>query len=209
MLGSTDTVVQAAELKNLAMDTICSLLYQMKSDFLYFVPMMNKVVLKNRIEHKTYEMLVGKLLKNEPLPMEIGTENESKSEDPGASSEPQIKKLPVNQLHLKKAWDCGQISSKEGWSEWVRRISVELLKESASPALRATAGLAGVHYPLTSELFNAGFVSCWGELYDQFQDELVNALETALTAPSTPPDIQQTLLNLAEFMVWIMMTLTR
>jgi FKBP12-rapamycin complex-associated protein len=195
--------MQAQDLKTLAMDTLCSLLYQMKSDFIVFVPMINKVLLKNRIVHSTYDILVGKLLKNEPLPIEIGNDRESKG-DSLSVSDSSVKKLPVNQQHLKKAWECGQISSKEDWSEWIRRISLELLKESPSPALRATAGLAGVHYPLTRELFNAGFVSCWGELYDQFQDELVSALETALTSPSTPPDIQQTLLNLAEFMVFVL-----
>jgi FKBP12-rapamycin complex-associated protein len=198
--------MQSQDLKILAMDTLCALLYQMKSDFIVFVPMINKVLLKNRIVHSTYDILVGKLLKNEPLPIEIA-DRESRGES--VAVETIVKKLPVNQQHLKKAWECGQISTKEDWTEWIRRISLELLKESPSPALRATAGLAGVHYPLTRELFNAGFVSCWGELYDQFQDELVSALETALTSPSTPPDIQQTLLNLAEFMVWVWLLMDR
>lgn len=192
--------MQTQDLKTLAMDTLCALLYQMKYDFIVFVPMINKVLLKNRIVHSTYDMLVGKLLKNDPLPLEIGSSPDLKI-DKESTTDTVIKKLPVDQLQLKKAWECGQISTKEDWSEWIRRISLELLKQSPSPALRATAGLAGAHYPLTRELFNAGFVSCWGELYDQFQDELVSALETALTSPSTPPDIQQTLLNLAEFMV--------
>lgn len=110
------------------------------------------------------------------------------------------KKLPVNQQQLKKSWEASQRSTKDDWQEWIRRFSVELLKESPSYALRSCANLAAIHYPLTRELFNAGFVSCWGELYDQFQDELVRSLEIALTSPNTPPDIQQTLLNLAEFM---------
>ena len=79
------------------------------------------------------------------------------------------KKLPVNQQHLKKAWETSQRSTKEDWAEWNRRLSVELLKESPSHALRACASLAGVYYPLARELFNAAFSSCWTELYDQFQ----------------------------------------
>src|SRR5262249_7441654 len=62
------------------------------------------------------------------------------------------------------------------------------------------ASLASVYSPLARELFNAGFVSCWGELYDQYQDELVRSLETALTSTNIPPEIIQMLLNLAEFM---------
>ena len=82
----------------------------------------------------------------------------------------------------------------------MRRFSVELLKESPSHALRACAGLAGVYQPLAKDLFNAAFVSCWTELYDRYQEELVRSLETALTSPHIPPEILQVLLNLAEFM---------
>jgi FKBP12-rapamycin complex-associated protein len=82
----------------------------------------------------------------------------------------------------------------------MRRLSVELLKESPSHALRACASLASVYHPLARELFNAAFISCWTELYDQFQDELVRSLEIALVSPSIPPEILQIILNLAEFM---------
>ena len=116
-------------------------------------------------------------------------------------AESAAKKLPVNQQQLKKAWEASQRSTKDDWAEWIRRFGVELLKESPSHALRACASLAGVYYPLARELFNAAFVSCWGELYDQFQDELVQSLETAMMSyPNISPEILQTLLNLAEFM---------
>ena len=49
------------------------------------------------------------------------------------------------------------------------------------------------------DLFNAAFVSCWSELSEMQQDELIQALETALTSQDIP-EITQTLLNLAEFM---------
>ena len=50
------------------------------------------------------------------------------------------------------------------------------------------------------ELFNAAFVSCWNELPEQFQDELVHAIETALMSPNIPPELLHQLLDLAEFM---------
>lgn len=53
---------------------------------------------------------------------------------------------------------------------------------------------------MARELFNAGFVSCWTELHEQYQDQCVYSLEMALNAPSIPPEILQNLLNLAEFM---------
>lgn len=42
------------------------------------------------------------------------------------------------------------------------------------------------------------FVSCWSELHEELQNELVKHLEMALE--SQIPEITQTLLNLAEFM---------
>jgi len=49
------------------------------------------------------------------------------------------------------------------------------------------------------DLFNAAFVSCWTELSQQHQNELVKSLEQALRVPDLP-EITQTILNLAEFM---------
>ena len=193
------------ELKLSAMEAMCAVVYQLQSDFIVFVPMMNKVLTKNKVSHPQYDILISKLLMNEPLPQEMGKEVPEQNVDGNAEDAPSAdasgtKKLPVNQQHLKKAWETSQRSTKDDWVEWMRRLSVELLKESPSHALRACASLAAAYYPLARELFNAAFVSCWTELYDQFQDELVRSLETALTSPTIPPEVLQTLLNLAEFM---------
>lgn len=53
-------------------------------------------------------------------------------------------RLPVNEAGLRRAWESSQRSTKEDWAEWMRHFSVELLKESPSPALRATHSLAQV-----------------------------------------------------------------
>ena len=53
--------------------------------------------------------------------------------------------------------------------------SVELLKESPSPALRSCSALAQKYHALARELFNAAFVSCWTDLYDQYQVWSVNS----------------------------------
>ena len=60
--------------------------------------------------------------------------------------------------------------------------------------------LPSIYNPIARILFNSAFVSCWTELYDQYQEELVHAIETALTSQDIPPEILQMLLNLAEFM---------
>ena len=82
----------------------------------------------------------------------------------------------------------------------MRHFSVELLAQSPSPALRACHALAQGHPAMARELFAAGFVSCWSELDETMQEQLVRSLEAALASPTIPPDIVTTLLNLAEFM---------
>jgi FKBP12-rapamycin complex-associated protein len=101
---------------------------------------------------------------------------------------------------LRRAWESSQRSTKEDWAEWMRNFSVELLRQSPSRALRACASLAQTNPGMARELFAAGFVSCWGELDEGMQEQLVRSLEAALASPTIPPDIVTTLLNLAEFM---------
>ena len=117
----------------------------------------------------------------------------------GSSGAPQ-KALPLNQQQLSKAWDVSQRSTAADWNEWLRRFNVDLLKESPSPALRSCGALAQAYTPLARDLFHAAFVSCWHELNDQYQDSLVRSLQTAFRSNTIPPEILQTLLNLAEFM---------
>jgi FKBP12-rapamycin complex-associated protein len=105
----------------------------------------------------------------------------------------------TNFTNLQKAWDVSQRSTREDWDEWMRRFSVQLLREAPSPALRACAELAQAYPPLARELFSAAFVCCWCELNDQFRSNLVFSLEVVFSADASL-EILQLLLNLAEFM---------
>lgn len=49
------------------------------------------------------------------------------------------------------------------------------------------------------ELFAAGFVSCWSQLNEASQRQLVRSLEMAFSSPNIPPEILATLLNLVSF----------
>lgn len=82
----------------------------------------------------------------------------------------------------------------------VRHLSVELLKQSPSPALRACIDLAQVQPAVARDLFAASFVSCWTDLPESQQEGLVRALEAAFTAHGVPASILTLLLGLAEFM---------
>ncbi|KZT69244.1 phosphatidylinositol 3-kinase [Daedalea quercina L-15889] len=194
-------VLSNAELRNTVMETLCSLVTQLGSDFAVFVPTVNKCLIRHRISHPRYENLISKLLSGDRLPQEAGILEPSDSTKAVEFTAPaEATKMTVNQQHLKQAWDVSQIAAKDDWNEWMHRITVEFMKESPSHALRACMSLVDVHPPLAKELFNAAFLSCWGELYDQYQEDLVRSIECAITSPIAPADIVHRLLNLAEFM---------
>ena len=88
---------------------------------------------------------------------------------PEFSAPAEATKMAVNQQHLKQAWDTKTITTRDDWIEWMHRLGVEFMKESPSHALRACMSLVDIHPPLAKELFNAAFLSCWSELYDQYQ----------------------------------------
>jgi serine/threonine-protein kinase mTOR len=46
------------------------------------------------------------------------------------------------------------------------------------------------------ELFAAGFASCWAQMNETSQEQLVRSLKTAFSSQNIPPEILATLLNL-------------
>ncbi|CAB40167.2 TORC1 serine/threonine protein kinase Tor2 [Schizosaccharomyces pombe] len=192
-----------ASLIRVSMDTVCALIYQLNVDFAIFIPMIDKCLKMNGVTHETYSILVEQFLQEQPLPIKLNPYekyDKPKLDVVASAADITSKKLPVNQEILRNAWEASQRSTKDDWQEWIRRLGVALLRESPSHALRACAALAAAYQPLARDLFNASFVSCWSELYDHFQEELVKSIEIALTSPHISPEIIQILLNLAEFM---------
>lgn len=184
-----------------ALDTLCALIQQLGKDYLHFMGTVNKVVNQHQVQHQNYDLLVSKLQKGEVLPQDLSSESRfGDNVDETPLGDLGTKKLEMNAIHLKVAWDTRGKSTKEDWQEWLRRFSTTLLTESPNHALRACASLASVYLPLARELFNSAFVSCWSELYEQFQDELIQNIESAIKSENVPPDLLGLLLNLAEFM---------
>ncbi|XP_010773847.1 serine/threonine-protein kinase mTOR-like [Notothenia coriiceps] len=197
------------DLRATAMDTLSSLVFQLGKKYQIFIPMVNKVMLKHRINHQRYDILICRIVKGYTLAEE--------EEDPlifqhrhlrgnhgdalvsGPVEAGPMKKLHVSTTALQKAWGAARKVSKDDWLEWLRRLSVVLLKESSSPALRSCWSLAQTYIPLARDLFNAAFLSCWSELSEDQQDELIRSIELALTSQDIA-EVTQTLLNLAEFM---------
>ncbi|KAF6831023.1 FAT domain-containing protein [Colletotrichum musicola] len=197
ILASGDVALRVA-----ALDTLCALIQQLGKDYLHFMGTVNKVLMQHQIQHQNYDLLVNKLQKGEVLPQDLGGGDRfvDRIDDQAAFADLGAKKLEMNAIHLKQAWDTKGKSTKEDWQEWLRRFSTTLLTESPNHALRACAALASSYLPLARELFNSAFVSCWSELYEQFQDELIQNIESAIKSENVPPDLLGLLLNLAEFM---------
>jgi FKBP12-rapamycin complex-associated protein len=117
-----------------------------------------------------------------------------------ASVSAESTRLPVNQQQLKPSWDCSTVTSKGEWIEWIKKLGNDLMRESPCQAIRASRSLAEVHQPFAKELFNVAFVSCWTELYENYQEDLTKNLESALSNTIVPPDVINIILGLAEFM---------
>jgi FKBP12-rapamycin complex-associated protein len=202
------------DLKSAAMSAICHLVFQLGTDYATFIPMVNRILTRHQILHTPYEMLVSKLLKNQPL---LESDLPSVGADapylPGkkspASMEDQFREAPkqINEAALKKVWGAGQQSTKDDWAEWMRTFSVALVRESPEPAIRFCFELSQEYYPLVRSLFNAAFLSCWNALNKQARAEFIDNLRIALKSPHMPPEILQMWLNAAEFLEHARMSL--
>ncbi|KAJ2945766.1 hypothetical protein O0L34_g608 [Tuta absoluta] len=195
-------------LRTPAMDTLCALIVRLGRKYNDFIPLVQKVITKHRIQHQNYELLVSKLQNNSSTQGVDDFLQSSRRKPRNSNQEARLmvcdlgqssRKLCVNPHNLKLAWTVSSRVSKDDWLEWLRRFSIGLLTESHSPALRACLALAHNYSQLLRDLFNAAFVSCWTELEASSRTELSNALEQALTAPDAP-ELAHTVLNLAEFM---------
>ncbi|KAJ6751102.1 hypothetical protein OIU85_001610 [Salix viminalis] len=206
------------ELRKDAVDALCCLAHALGEDFTIFIPSIHKLLLKHRLRHKEFEEIEGRLRRHEPiilgstaaqrlsrrLPVEVISDPlNDMDNDPyedGVDMQRHLRGHQVNDGRLRTAGEASQRSTREDWAEWMRHLSIELLKESPSPALRTCARLAQLQPFVGRELFAAGFVSCWAQLNESSQKHLVRSLEMAFSSPNIPPEILATLLNLAEFM---------
>ena len=188
------------ELRTPVLDTLTALVFLLGPVYLTFVAVVNKPMVHHRIQHPRYQQAIACLVRGEALPPELLPPDTLALDKADEAPLAEASKMAVNQLHLKAAWDTSRVSTAQDWREWLRRLAVEMLRESPSHALRACRSLAEVYHPLALELFNAAFVSCWVELLDTYQESLVHAIETALDAYDIPDQVVHILLQLAEFM---------
>eukprot|EP00644_Phytophthora_capsici_P000839 jgi/Phyca11/109030/e_gw1.16.2.1 len=203
---------EATRFSEVMLYALGALVFQLQAEVLSFEPLLQQIIASLPFSHRgtlstslRRGVRVPRAFLDDPAFLtstlrKFSTELQATTSTTPAPSPPTNVRLHVNQQNLRRAWEASQRSTKEDWLEWMRRFSIELLRESPSAALRSCCALAQAYNPLARALFNPAFVSCWNELYEQYQDYLVRALETAFQSDTIPAEILQTLLNLAEFM---------
>lgn len=184
------------------LETLCNVAFKLGPRYLVFVesvyPAIQKI--KNSTNVTAYEKIVSKLIRGEALPASMNQYTPREQPNLEVMPSENNTRLPVNQELIKQAWDTTGRSTRDDWSEWFRRLSVEFLKQSPSPSMRACAGIAVVSPNLARDLFNPSFYSVWTHLYDQYKEDLIGNIQNAMASQNIPPEVLQTLLTLAEFM---------
>lgn len=148
------------ELRKDAIVALCCLVHALVEDFTIFIPSIHKLMVKHRLQHKEFEEIQGRVEKREPLifgsttaqrlnrrlPVEVISDplsdGESDLYEVGTDMQKQLRNHQVNDGRLRTAGEASQRSTKEDWAEWMRHFSIELLKESPSPAIRTCTTLA-------------------------------------------------------------------
>lgn len=191
------------DMRPVALVTLCAMVIQLGKNYLVFVPLVTKVMQKHKINNIEYNKLLAKIQSNTTLALDDEfrlRQTRFKNREIAAVVDTNaIKKMTVNENDLQLLWQSSRRVSKDDWLEWLKTISIGLLKESQSPALRSCKALAQNYPQLLRDLFNAAFISCWTELSNERKAELAKSLQEALLVPDIP-EITQTILNLAEFM---------
>ncbi|KAI7830142.1 armadillo-type protein [Kickxella alabastrina] len=185
-------------LQTAVIDTMCVLMEQLQGDF----ASMKARGVADHAKYKRYSRLLflGQLIPRDPQRVQSlmqGTCRRSMRPRAGRDSAP---KLFVDVVQLRRAWSTTQRLSKGDWITWLNNFAVELLRQSPSPALRACTKVALSQPRLSSELFNAAFVSCWTELPGQYQQEVISSLQEVASHSDVPSEILQTILSLAGYM---------
>nr|AOZ57106.1 Serine threonine-protein kinase TOR [Saccharum hybrid cultivar R570] len=205
------------DLRKDAAEALCCLAHALGEDFTIFIPSIRKILVKHHLRYRKWDEIENRLLRRELLITENLSVQKYTQCPPDVISDPlddfdgtpsaiadetqrQARSHQVDDLRLRSAGEASQRSTREDWAEWMRHFSIALLKESPSPALRTCARLAQLQPSVGRELFAAGFASCWAQMSESAQEQLVRSLKTAFSSQNIPPEILATLLNLAEFM---------
>lgn len=185
------------------LDGFACIVESLGSLFAAFIPSIQRIMISRKISHRRYEAAVQELIAgsedlDSPVRRSAQTQDEKNANENKNNAAQAPYRHPVDVKQLLLVSSSSDRHTKEEWKDWMRRFSIELLKQAPAPALRECQVIE--EYPNSLELFNASFVSCWSDLYDEDKNSMIKFLENAFDSPTIPTEVLQVLLNLAEFM---------
>ena len=93
------------------------------------------------------------------------------------AQEIEVRRLFIDIDALLKDFDTEKISIEADWSEWLKKTSFQLLKQSPNPILCACSTVAEVYSPIASELYNVAFLSLWKILNDHQKNLVMQSIK--------------------------------
>ncbi|PRT55035.1 Serine/threonine-protein kinase TOR2 [Wickerhamiella sorbophila] len=190
------------KIREVCMETLCNVCYQLGPSYAVFAESVYPTIqrIRGQVDVSTYDKLVHRILRNEPLASHFNPYRKPLDTHLDSTPASEQGKAAFNLNLIQAAWDATGRSTREDWTEWFRRLSVEFLKGSPSPALKACSNIATISTSLARDLFNPSFYTVWANLSENYKEDLIGNIQNAMASSNIPPEILQTLLTLAEFM---------
>jgi hypothetical protein len=130
-------------LGGIILDTLSAIALNLGQEYQVFARMIHSVMTKHQISDQKYNSIVYSLMRGESLPDYLTPTPRDSPSQTRASEEIGINKPvstpkagSINNQVLSSAWDTSRCFTKTDWFEWTRKLSIALLSESSSPALR-------------------------------------------------------------------------
>ena len=190
------------------LNVLTQMMKTLSIEFAMYLPAIQHVVLKYKFANQEFSNAVNKflhlnivdVLMEENGSMDVAVAGAQVEQKPAGPKQIRVRESRTDLIQLMKEFDASKCSIKEDWVEWLKKTSIELLKQSPSPVLYACNSLAQVYDPIASELFNMAFASCWKILNDRQKEYVISNIYRAIESTAAPSVIHQNILNLAEFM---------
>lgn len=101
---------------------------------------------------------------------------------------------------LLELWVVESHFKDDDWVRWLSDLRATMFQHSGCHAFRACVRVSEVNPAFTRNLFNAAFLSCWVFLTGETKVAICTYLVEAISSPTIPLNVLQSLLNLFEFM---------
>ncbi|GMH78184.1 hypothetical protein TL16_g07704 [Triparma laevis f. inornata] len=206
----------SSESQNMAMDCLSNMVCRLGQGYIPYILPVRASLRQVSVEagrDNVYHSLVMKAVRGKTMPTGPVIKIPEAWEGGGVDREREVgaKDRHISEdglKNLRQAWDVTGRKTSGDWLEWMRRFSLELLRQSPSPIIYSCQNLAEVYQPLSHELLNAAFMSVWVELspvevsvFELTEDalDLARSLEAAIEAQNMPTEVLTDLLSMIEF----------